>query len=61
MWLLTQKQIHTKHYQDPVRGFRKPREWGQKQLGSQEQGEKMTREQVAEESNIGSMEHRVYH
>ncbi len=53
--------IHVVHVGDPIRGFREPGEWGPKQPGSQEQDAKMTREQGAEESNLGSMEHRVCH
>ena len=45
----------------PVRGFREPGEWGSKRPGSQEQDAKMTKEQGAEEINLGSMEHRVCH
>ncbi len=45
----------------PHKGFRELGEWGPKQPGSQEQDAKMTREQGAEESNSGSMEHRVCH
>ena len=48
-------------YRDPGRGFREPGEWDPKQSGSQEQDAKMTREQGAEESNLGSMEHRLCH
>ncbi len=36
-----------------------PGEWGPKRPGSQEQDAKMTREQGAEENNLGSMEHRA--
>ncbi len=39
---------------DPVRGFREPGEWGPKQPGSQGQDAKITKEQDAEESNLGS-------
>ena len=43
-----------------VRGFREPGEWGPKQSGSQEHdAKKKFMEQGAEESNLGSMEHRV--
>ncbi len=38
-----------------------PGEWGPKQPGNQEQDAKMTKEQGAEEINLGSMEHRVCH
>ncbi len=46
---------------DPERGFGETGEWGSKQTGSQEQNSKMTREQGAEESNLGSMELRICH
>ncbi len=46
---------------DPGRGFREPGEWGPKQPGSQEHDGEMAREQGAEQSNLGSMEHRVCH
>ena len=49
------------YYRDPERDFREPGEWGPKQAGSQEQDANMTGEQGAEESNLGSMEHRVCH
>ncbi len=42
-------------YRDPVRGFREPGEWGPKQPGSLEQDAKITKEQGAEEINLGSM------
>ncbi len=38
---------------DPVRGFREPGEWGQKQSGSREHDAKKSKEQGAEESNLG--------
>ncbi len=40
-------------------GFREPGEWGPKQPGSLEHDAKMPMEQGAEESNLGSMEHRI--
>ena len=46
---------------DPGRGFMEPGEWGPKPPGSQGQDAKMNREQGAEESNLGSMEHWVCH
>ncbi len=45
----------------PRKGFREPGEWGPKQPGSQEQDAKITKEQGAEEINLGSIEHRVCH
>ncbi len=53
------ERLHQKR--DSKRGFREPGEWVPKQPGSQEQDAKMAREQGAEESNLGSMEHRVCH
>ena len=45
----------------PVRGFREPEKCGPKQLGSQEQGAKKSREQGEEDINLGSMEHSICH
>ena len=44
---------------DCVRGFREPGEGGPKQPGSREPDAKKSMEQGAEESNLGSMEHRI--
>ncbi len=41
------------------KGFREPGEWGPKQPGSREHDAKKSMEQGAEESNLGSMEHRI--
>ncbi len=48
-------------FRRPRKGFREPEEWRQEQSGSQEQAAKKFREQEAEEINLGSMEHSLYH